>query len=301
MTPARLRWGLLFVAIGVAILLTNADVLGGDYWVELVSLWPLILISIGLEKIFLHTSFRFLSYIAPFILIAGMVYAGIVSESDSYRDDSFWSRRWSEDIGDSVKKIEANIDHRQVDISIGQSHTGKMRANFDRFGRRPSVEYVVSDTIGKLDIGYRGGGLGTVVVINSRHKYNDWDISFADNVPLSLKCRGENSDVNLNMETIPLDKVSVDDEEGNIYLKIGELVPAVDINIAGENAAFRLRAPQNCGLKVKVRGDNYINYLESLDLTEQDDYFISNNFDSAGVKLSVEIDDDLRSLSINYY
>ena len=141
MTPARLRWGLIFIAIGIAILLTNADVLSYDYWMELLALWPLILIAIGLEKIFLHSNLKFISYLAPLILLGGMVYAGFVSEGDSYHSGLLSSYRWSEEIDDSVQSIEVKIDHRRNDIDIGRSYSDKMTARFDRLARRPDIDY----------------------------------------------------------------------------------------------------------------------------------------------------------------
>lgn len=301
MTPARLRWGLIFVAVGVALLLTNADVLDYEYWMELLALWPLILIAIGLEKIFLHSKLRFISYLAPLILVGGMVYAGFVSGTGSYHDGFLSSYRWTEDIDDSVKSIEAEIDHRRNDIDIGRSYSDQMSARFDRLARRPYIDYSVSDGVAKLDIDYRSGGFGRVIVINSRRLRKDWQLSFTDKAPLKLKCLGEESDVNLNFESVPVEQLAIDNNEGDIYLKIGELIPDVNIEIIGEDAVFRLKAPDSCGLKVKVSGSNYDGYLKSINLVENGDYFVSDNFDSSAVRVNLDIDDNLRSFSIDYY
>ncbi|MCP4706786.1 MAG: hypothetical protein GY865_19485, partial [candidate division Zixibacteria bacterium] len=69
----------------------------------------------------------------------------------------------------------------------------------------------------------------------------------------------------------------------------------------GDDAVLRIRAPEGCGLKVDVSEANYIDYLESLNLTKVDNYYISENYDSSVVKLNLELDDKLRRVSVNYY
>jgi len=64
MSPARLRWGLLFIAVGVLLLATKSNWLSGYYWLELLDWWPVLLIAIGIEKIFLKTSVRIISYLS---------------------------------------------------------------------------------------------------------------------------------------------------------------------------------------------------------------------------------------------
>ena len=49
MNPARFRWGILFILVGVLLLLNNIGQLSWDVWVDIANLWPLILIAIGVS------------------------------------------------------------------------------------------------------------------------------------------------------------------------------------------------------------------------------------------------------------
>ena len=55
-TPPRRRgsifWPLILIALGVFLLLDNVGVLQGDSWATIVSLWPVLLIGIGLDGIY---------------------------------------------------------------------------------------------------------------------------------------------------------------------------------------------------------------------------------------------------------
>ena len=301
MTPARFRWGLLFVAVGVAILLTNADVLGYDYWMELFSLWPMLLIAIGLEKIFIRSKFKFISYFAPLLLVGTMVYVGFISENGSCDSGSYSSNRWSETIDESVHTINARIDHDRSDIRIGKNSSNLIKGRFDRFSRKPKIQFSQTDSIADLDIRYRRGGPGRIITINSRRFDNDWSLSFSDNAQLDLTCLGDESDIDLNFRLVPLKELMVENDDGDISLEIGTLVPDVTAEIVGDDASFRLRVSEDCGMKLDVSEANYIDFLESLNLTKIDDYYISENYDSSTVKLNLKLDDKLRKISISYY
>lgn len=291
----------MFVAVGVAILLTNADVLGYDYWTELFSLWPMILIAIGIEKIFLRSDLKFISYLAPFLLIGTMVYVGFVTEGGSCYEGSYTSNRWSETIDPSVSTIEAKINHHRSDIRIGKSQSNLVKARFDRFSRKPDIDFSQSDSIANLDIKYRRGGPGRIIIFGKRQFDNDWNLSFNDNTDLLLTCLGDDSNVDLYLKAVPLKELTVDNDDGDISLEVGTLVPNVFAEIEGDEASFRLRAPEGCGLKLNISEDNYVDYLESLNLVKVENYYMSKNYDSSAVKLNLKLDNHLRRISISYY
>ncbi len=79
MNPARFRWGILLILIGVLFLLNNIGTLDWWMWNDIWSLWPLILIAIGVEKIFTKTKFEVIAYLAPLALAAIVVWTAAES------------------------------------------------------------------------------------------------------------------------------------------------------------------------------------------------------------------------------
>ena len=71
------------------------------------------------------------------------------------------------------------------------------------------------------------------------------------------------------------------------------------MKIVGEDAGLRLKVPQQCGLR--IAGDSYQSYLESMGLTAGANFYQSDGFDTASVKVILDLDPDLRHLSIDYY
>lgn len=299
MTPSRFRWGVLLISIGVLLILTNADVLGGDFWWELLIWWPILLIAIGIEKIFLKTRLEFISYLAPFLIVATMVYVAVETGPDYDRDGIFSRYRWTEEIDPSIHTIKAEIDHGRADIRIGHTRSYLASARIDRFIRKPDIDFSKSDGVAEIEIAPRIGSGGNIIIFGKHRRWNDWLVSFSSEAALNLSCYGDRSDVDLNLQSVPLERLVVENDDGEIYLKVGTMKPKVEINAAGEDARLRLRVPEQAGLKVS--GDKYGNYLKNLGLIEIDDGFYSEKYDSSEIQIDVRLESDLQHLSINQY
>lgn len=298
MTPSRFRWGLLFITVGVLLLLNNAGYLDWDYWLELLFWWPLLLIAIGIEKIFNRTKLQFISYLAPLILVAGMVYVA-VDIGPVGRDRSFVDRyNWKAETDSSIEKMDAVIDHGQTDLTIYRTGVNLASAKFDRFSRKPDITLEKKNSLATLDISRSGSGR-SAVIISGRGSYQDWRVSFSDEIPLELKCVGHESDVDLNLESIPIEKLTVDNDGGNIYMKLGNKAALVSVGVSGNDADLRIRIPEGCG--IKIIGKEYASYLKDLNLIETEDGLISEGFNEAAAKISFDFDKGLRYLSISGY
>lgn len=299
MKPSTLRWGLLFIAIGMVFIFINLEYLDWDYWLDLLRWWPLLLIAVGIEMIFVRTRLKALAYLSPVILIGAMVWVGVENDGGRIHRQSFFSSyKWQEEIDDAVEKIKATIDHGRSNMRIMRTAFNQASVRVDRFSRKPDVDYYVKDAVAFLEVNNRGRR-GTSFVINSRDFRDDWRVSFSDDVPLELKSIGDGSDLNLNLETIPLEKITVENDNGYVYLKIGTLNPSVDISVVGDEAELRLKLPKEAG--VKIIGDKYSAYLEKLGYEALDGGFVSAGYEAAAVKILVTLDNNLGSLSIVSY
>jgi len=299
MTPAKLRWGLLFILVGVLLILNNIGKLDWDFWYELLIWWPLLLIAIGIEKIFQNTRLSFISYLSPLMLVVVIAFVAIDSGSNKTVHGFFSSSEWSEDYDPDVKLIEAVIEHKDADLYVGRSRHNLISAQFDRFTSKPDIEFIIEGSLAEFNVSGRKSGLGSNVVIRHNRRRQDWDFTFSDDTPLRLSCIGRRSDVDLYLESLPLEKLVIENDRGDIFVKVGENNSPVDISIAGYDADFRMKVPTGCG--VKVAGDFYSGYFEKKEYLKIDSGYCTPNFDSASVQFILDVDEDLRHLSIEYY
>ena len=298
MTPSKLRWGLLFITVGVMLLLNNAGYLDWDYWLELLFWWPVLLIAIGIEKIFQKTKLQFIAYLSPLALIAVMVYIAADIGPDRW-ERSFVDRyHWKAENEAGIEKLEAVINHGRTDLTISRSSLDLASAKFDRFSRKPDIDFSTRGGVASLMID-RTGGRRSPIIFSGRHSYNDWRVSFSDEVPLNLKCNGRSADVDLNLESIPVSDLTIEDDDGNIYLKLGDKMALVSISVRGEDADLRIKVPEGSG--IKFSGDEYLSYLKNLELIEGDNFYSSEGYNEAETKIFFDVGDELQSMSVTYY
>jgi hypothetical protein len=298
MTPARFRWGIILILIGTLWFLQNIELLSDYYWEDLIMFFPIILIAIGIEKIFTRTKLQFLSYLSSFIILfGGLAFAYIGSYADS-RGNFFSEEYFEKKYDESVKRISADLEIDETVLTIRDAGGELVYASFDRFTRKPEIEYEVIDNTVEMKLVSRAGILGGIVKVELDES-QDWMLSFSDLIPLDLSCRGSNSDVHLNLATTPLDRLSLDMDESVIYLKLGDLVPNVSVRISGDDSKLKLRVPEHVGVKINAVG--YESYFEKVGMDRDNGWFVSDGYDTVGSKVEIDLDAELNSFSIDYF
>lgn len=302
MTPARFRWGMILVMVGVLLLFQQADVLNSNYWADLLIWFPVVLIAVGIEKIFANSRLKFISYISTI----GLVSVGfLIAFSGSFggHNTSFFSETtYQIDNDSSVNKIEAYLHLDATNLTIRDSGSDIMDARFDKFTRKPKIhsDFMDDKAIIKLKSS-KASYLGGAIKINTGAS-QDWTLKFSRDIPLDLECDGHESDLHLNMKSTPLEQLKLDADDARIYLRLGELIPFVKIKIFGDNSDLELRIPQNVGLRIE--GDDFSSYLlrlDSFEFIEEDGIFTTKGFDTIDTQIDIELGDNLDNVIIQPY
>lgn len=299
MTPARLRWGIILVQIGVLILLRNFGVLGDNFWEDLLIWSPVLLIAIGVEKIFTKSKLQFISYAtSAFIFFGGLAIA--FTSSWSAMDGGFFSEvTYQRNYDPEVKKLHARLKLKETNLTIRDSGDDLVYGRFDKFTRKPRIQYDLEGSEATLSLtGQRHSYLGGVVKVNIDES-QDWYLRFSRDIPLDLECTGDGSDIHLNLSTTPLSRLNLEADEARIYLKLGDMEPLVHVVIRGEDSKVRLRIPVNVGLSVLAPG--YGAYLEKIGLTSSGDTYVNESFDSSQTKVEIELDDRFDTFSLDFF
>ena len=76
MKVSSLCWGVFFLSLGLFFLLINLGYLDHYVWLKLLSLWPVVLIAIGLALVFSRTKLKYLGFSAPLLIALTFVYVG---------------------------------------------------------------------------------------------------------------------------------------------------------------------------------------------------------------------------------
>lgn len=300
MSPAKFRWGLILIQIGIIILLFNMDIIGEGAIEDLLVLFPVVLIAIGVEKIFTKTKLSFIAYLAPLFLFFGGFFIVLTSSGNSYYDDFFSESSFSLDTEPDIERIDATLKLDEADLKIRDAGRDLVYARFDKFTRKPKITHETIGGVSNIEFSSRSGSFlgGAVKVTNDEPQ--DWYIRFSDELPLDLTCDGNESYIHLNLSTTLLENLNIDADNSDIYVKLGDLVSKVAVRISGTDSNLKLRLPETAG--VRISGEELSNYLDALGFVESDDgSFVNEGYDIYDVRINVEIDNRIDNLQIDMY
>ena len=301
MTPARFRWGMLFILIGTLLLLVNADVLNNNFWIDFVYLIPFLLIAIGIEKIFSRTRLVAISYLSTVLLVGGALYVAFESSRNEDSGSFFESTTLEYGADPSVKIIDAELDMDETSLTIRDATDEIMRARFGELTYKPGSDMEIRDGHAYIQLNSKSGTrrfAGQTIRIDSGDP-DDWRVSFSSEVPLNLILKGQDCNLHLNMATTPLRELQMEAADADVYLKLGELEPQVKVTVTGLDAKLRFRLPQTSGLMVTGVDDPA--YLEEIGLVKNNGGYANENYTNAPTRVEIVLNDRLRSLSIDFY
>jgi hypothetical protein len=303
MSPARFRWGILFITVGVLLLLNNIGELDWWVWTDILSLWPLILIAIGLEKIFTKSRTEFIAYL-PILGLAAAVFwvafDGFDSDNDylTHRGSTY---RYTIEMESDVDKIEAKFDFEDNDATLNNTGTRLFRARAGAWRTVPKVEFDEQNGVGKLEVSTQKKRLPNWIRIDKWGRENDWDLYLSDQIPVSLECSGDKSDMSLDCRDILLEDLRVESEEGDIRIKLGSLQDIVKVKLEGSGADYRVSVPSGCGLRVTGTGEELNRFFNRKGLIEMEGYYQNEGYDSLAPKIELDLSRDLTQFSLDYY
>ena len=299
MTPAKLRWGLIFIQIGILILLRNFEILNDNFWFEMAVLSPVVLIAIGVEKIFTKTRLQFISYLTSVALFIGGFSIAFLAGAGGIDENFFSETTYIKDFDPSVKKLYAELRFNNTDLTIRDSGTDLIYGKFDEFTRKPKIHYEIQDDQAKISLISRRHNYFAGAVKIELDEPQDWYLRFSEDIPLDLECYGDENDIHLNLSTTPVENLKLKSDDAKIYIKLGELSPFLNVSIEGEDSQVKLLLPLDIG--IRISGDDYGSYLKRLGLIETDSGYINEYYDSADVKADIKLDERLGSFKVVYF
>jgi len=254
--------GLIVVAVGIVFLIANLhpDL---DFWSIAMRYWPIILIVIGLGKIF--DAFRMRNdggtgadgqprgnndlgiTLAMLVLLAFVV----VAVMHGHGRAKFLQDSQTIDL-QSAKTVTANIDMPSGTIDLAGGASKLLDANFtyrDRDGK-PQTNYTISKDEGILDITQE----------NPSHVHlagagNDWRLRFSGGVPLDVNLNLGAGKGNVNLQGLDVHHADLKVGAGHLDLDLtGPRKSDIHVDIEGGVGTAVIRLPRNIGVRVHASG-----------------------------------------------
>ena len=325
--------GLTFLLIGIILLANTLEILDWSVWSNLLKLWPLLVISLGLSLIFRGKS---LSFIGPLIVFLGIIagvgasYVGISFEGEMAREVKTLSR----EIVIEVEKVPETETALETEITPESETAPDTEIILETKVPLETKEYpeIERASIGlnldeiKLTMGestpllyeciskYRYKEFepfeeysttekeANVLIYHSsvkgnfRNPENKWVLKLNSQIIYNLSIKTGAIDTDCNLSAFKVEKLYIESGASNINLVVPKYNSKIIIDSGVSNIDIAI--PKNVGAIVNIDSGIAIKDLD--DFIKRDSMYISNNYDSSEFKVDIEIDCGVSNINIHY-
>lgn len=290
---------ILLISLGVLFLFANWYP-GFEPYHFLRTYWPLILILVGLGKIWDSSRKRAPATgqtssgvaIGSTIGVVAVVFVIVILLGHLQK------RRHHEDLVDTfpnhtqqvidlqgAKSVSATLHMGagQMNVNGGSGHLLNADFRFDRKWDDPVVDYHVSDGKGMLDIGQeKSGG------INLGKSDNTWDLNFTDEVPIDLRVEMGAGQGNLKLRGMDVTDVEVHIGAGEVQLDLtGPRKSDLTVSVKGGVGQATIRLPKDVGVIAHASGG--IGSIRRVGLHENGSEYSNDAYGKSPHKITLEV------------
>ncbi len=279
----ELVWALILIIVGLIFLFNNLGYLSWDIWYYLWKLWPLILIVAGLSVLFKDSKLLFL---IPLIVAGVVIYATFqyeMPESLEPRTSTLTQTL------DDAKEADINLffGAGTITISNGSQNLfdGRFRYTDERF--LPAKKYEIEDGIGELT-------LRSDFQSHLSHPINEWDLKFTDQIPLTLNLDYGAAQAVIDLSGLKVDRLDINGGATNTKIRFGNYSTQAYIDLGVSN--LEIEIPEAVGAKIEL--DEGISSVKIKGLTKKDDFYVTENYETAKNKIFIDIDTGVLNIDV---
>jgi len=266
-------------------------------WSILRTYWPLILVFIGVGKIWdnvqrsrnpgappaisLGATFGAVAFV---LVIAILIWHG---RGFSHRQSGMFSTKHTTKVVEPqrAKSARAKLEMSAGQLTINGGSANLLEADFsysDSFDE-PRVAYSVTEGVGQLSVSQDSRS------VHIGHSENDWTLHFSKDVPLELKIDMGAGQGNLHLRDVPLTRLDLNIGAGQVDVDLtGDRKTDVTADIEGGVGQANIRLPKNVGVMVHASGG--IGSIDAHGLKHDGDSYTNDAYGKTPVTIRLKVE-----------
>jgi hypothetical protein len=309
MRIGKIRNGVILISVGIVLLLNNLGWVPWSVWVRILSLWPAILIAIGIEKIFAKTRLSFLSILSPLLFMAAILGPAFLQKGElgkTYHASEKY--QYSKDLDTSVTEVTAIIKLKAGNLNISSCLLGLeddklVVTKLDYYKRKPLItyEYSDSDSSATVEIQDRERGWKGWTSIWEGWADKDWEIKLTPRIPINLRIYANAADGKLDFSDLKLKNLTLDIKATSFEIRLGNLVDQLDGRVESDACRLSLLIPEDMGLKIENHAKLTSTSFSDISILKYDNIYQTSNFDQTSKKITISLEGSVTRLVVKSY
>jgi uncharacterized protein DUF2154/cell wall-active antibiotic response 4TMS protein YvqF len=296
---------IVLIVVGALFLYANYRP-GFDAWYVLRTYWPLILIFVGLAKIFdstrahrseaASTESGSIGPTVGAVLFLVVVFI-LIFHSHAFRHGGRFSsslKHESQHVDlQGANSIDASIQSPAGLLTVdgGSSRALEAEFNFAESYGAPVVDYHVASGIGQINVTQDH---------DSPHfgiSHNDWNLRFNNSIPLELKVEMGAGEGRLHLRDVPVTRLTLNMGAGRVMVDLsGDRKKDVDADIEGGVGEATVRLPRNVGVIAHAEGG--IGGISAPDFHREDSEYTNDAYGKSPATIHLKVSGGVGSIKL---
>jgi hypothetical protein len=298
---------ILLIALGAILLYTQYHP-AWDPWPVVNTYWPLILIFVGLGKIWDATRQSrdpnqasgtrrssigsTIAVIAFLFVLLALFWHGRAFSRDRDGSRSIHHEKRTVELLDA-KSVRASVASGSGHVNVSGGSSRLLDADF-AYGYSydsPKVEYKIINGVGDLGITQDGEHthFGT--------SHNDWDLRFSDQVPMELKIEMGAGEGRLHLRDVPITTLELHMGAGHVDIDLtGDRTKDLNADIQGGVGQATIRLPKNVGVIASASGG--IGAVNTHGLKRDGDQYVNDVYGKTPATVHVTVQGGVGEISL---
>jgi hypothetical protein len=291
----------VLICIGVFFLIANL-VPSFNPWEILVRYWPVILILIGLGKVWDYYAFRryagapgsdvsgiVIAVLLLMVLLAvGVWRTGRRTQSNEKHDTQTVDLQ-----GATAVTAKLQFPAGQLNVKGGSDHLLDADFSYDESNNVPQVNYSVNAGQGDLTVDENNGDH-----IHFGTHDDNWDLHFNDAIPLDLRLEMGAGQSNLNFADLNLTHLQVHVGAGQVNLDLtGPRKQDLSAEIQGGVGQARIRLPKDIGVRAHATGG--IGAVNVHGLTKDGDEYVNAVYGKTPTSIDLNVQGGIGEIDLD--
>ena len=246
-TYKRIATGTWFLTAGIILLLNTLDRLPWGVWIDLLRLWPLLVISLGIRWTFVRTPLHPLALLGPLLVVGSagyVVWSGLSHQPEAIR----WGAREIEKTvsiacpgGAGAARLDLGFDAGRLSLVSGRGDGAKGIAGSLRYAGDEPPRACSGK---RLRLG-RESRLPHVRFLSPlRLGAKRWEARLAAPEPLAVNARVTAAAADLDLTGFALRDVALDAAGSDVALRLGAPAGRVRVDLTGAFSSIKVFVPE---------------------------------------------------------
>src|SRR5690606_12670690 len=301
MNIRRISWGLIVLFIGLILLLTNLDYIDFN-WLAVFSLWPVLLILLGLSFMLPYKpESKYIMIVATVATLALFAYKGLEPRNETqnfHSDRRGGTAVFSRDLNPEIKYGRLNIEGGAISYRMSGS-TDKLfyaetRSNASSFslsektkGENTTIDFIMRGKEG--------------IELNENNIRNNAIMRFNKDLIWEVDLKIGAGAADFELSNYKVKKVEVDGGVSSINIRMGmPFEKESTMELKGGLASFELNIPDEAACKIVTKSALSSQNFEGFN-KQEDGSYITDNYNTTDKKFLITMESGLSSFSVKRY